>query len=346
MNVPLECPIKTAVGLVGSAPLVVIDLETEDQITGCAYLFAYIRPALKPLAQAVQELGEIVVGQPLAPLAIDQQIEQRLRLVGHTGLLRMASAGIDMAAWDALARSHELPLCEFLGSQTKSIRTYDSHSMDGAELGAKRAVLAAEMGFTAVKTKIGYGSVEEDLAVLHAVRTATGDRIGIMVDYNQSLDVPEAIRRGRILDQENLLWIEEPTLEGDYQGHARISGAIRTAVQMGENWLGIKEMSSALDAGACSFGMLDIMKIGGVTGWLRASSIALLKGLPLSSHLFQEFSAHLLAATPTAHWLERLDIAARIVEPNLVFKDGKAFISDRPGSGITWIESKIAEYEI
>jgi mandelate racemase len=346
VNVPLEYPIKTAVGLLGSAPLVLIDLETDDHVTGCAYLFAYIRPALKPLAQAVQELGEIVVGQPLAPIAIDQLIEQRLRLVGHTGLLRMASAGIDMAAWDALAKSHGLPLCELLGGEVKSIRAYDSHSMDGIELAAKRAALAAERGFTAMKTKIGYATVEEDLAVLKAIRAATGHQMSIMADYNQSLDVPEAIRRGRILDQENLLWVEEPTLEGDYHGHARIGASIRTPVQMGENWLGVNEMSRALDAGACSFGMLDIMKIGGVTGWLRASSLALLQGLPLSSHIFQEFSAHLLAATPTAHWLERLDIARPIVAPDLAFKDGKAVIPDLPGSGISWIESKVAEYEI
>jgi mandelate racemase len=183
--------------------------------------------------------------------------------------------------------------------------------MDGVQLATQRAVLAADAGFTAVKTKIGYATIEEDLAVIRSIRSATEGKIGIMVDYNQSLNVPEAIRRARILDGEDLIWIEEPTLENDYAGHHRIGAAIKTPIQMGENWLGFKEMNSSLEANASAFGMIDIMKIGGVTGWQRAAALGLLKGIPLSSHLFQEFSAHMLAVTPTAHWLERLISQAR-----------------------------------
>ncbi|MGC5799645.1 enolase C-terminal domain-like protein [Sphingomonas sp. NFX23] len=346
VDVPLEYPVKTAVGLVASSPLVLIDVETTDGVIGSAYLFAYIKPALKPLAETVDALAPIVIGQPLAPIEIDRLIEQRLRLVGHTGLFRMASAGIDMAIWDALAKQQKQPLYALLGAQARPIRTYDSHSMDGIALATKRAAQAAERGFTGLKTKIGYANVEEDVAVIRAIRAEAGDTMGIMADYNQSLDVPEAIRRGRVLDDENLIWLEEPTIERDYAGHARIGHAIRTPIQMGENWLGVTEMNWAIDAQACAFGMLDIMKIGGVTGWQRAASLALLKGLPLSSHLFQEFSAHLLAATPTAHWLERLDIAGPILEPLLTFKDGFAHLAEQPGAGIVWREDAIAKYSV
>jgi mandelate racemase len=344
VNVPLEYPVKTASGIVATAPLVLIDVETDAGVTGSSYIFAYIMPALKPLAEAVQALGELVAGQALAPHNIARLIDQRLRLVGHTGLLRMASAGIDMAAWDAMAKYHNSPLCRLLGAEPKPIQAYDSHSMDGVDLAVTRAVGAVAAGFTALKTKIGYPSVEQDLAVLRAIRGAVPDSIGIMADYNQSLDVPQAIHRGRLLDQENLTWLEEPTIERDYGGHARIGNAIRTPVQMGENWLGIAEMNCALEANACSYGMIDIMKIGGVTGWLQASAVALAHNLPLSSHLFQEFSAHVLAATPTAHWLERLDIAREIVEPRLTFRDGKAHLADEPGAGIVWREDAIRKF--
>lgn len=346
VDVPLEYPVKTASGLVATAPLVLIDVETSGGVIGHAYLFAYIRTALKPLAAAARELGDLIVGQQAAPIAIDQFIDKKLRLLGHTGVFRMASAGIDMALWDALAKGQGLPLYKLLGGQNTPIQTYDSHSMDGIDLATKRAVLAAKAGFKAIKTKIGYATVEEDLAVIHAISSATEWKIGIMVDYNQSLDVPEAIRRSRIIDGEGLIWIEEPTLENDYAGHRRIGDAIKTPIQMGENWLGFKEMDASLEAGASSFGMIDIMKIGGVTGWQRGAALGLLKGIPLSSHLFQEISAHVLAATPTAHWLERLDIAGPIVETDLTFKDGAATLTDRPGAGIAWIESAIAKYEV
>jgi len=125
---------------------------------------------------------------------------------------------------------------------------------------------------------------------------------------NQSLSVPEAIRRIHALD-EQLFWIEEPTLATDYAGHAAISREARAAIQLGENWWGIPDMSKSLAADASDFVMADVMKIGGVTGWLRAASLAESAGLPLSSHLYPEFSAHLLAVTPTCHWLEFVDWA-------------------------------------
>lgn len=346
VNVPLEFPVNTAVGLVASSPLVLIDLETDAGVTGSAYLFGYIPAALKPLAAAVREIGALVVDQPLAPLTIDALLDQRLRLIGNTGLLRMAASGIDMAAWDALAKSHRVPLARLLGGTPRPIRAYDSQSMDGVQGSTERAVKAAEAGFSAIKTKIGYPALADDVAVIRSVRRATEGRVSVMVDYNQSLTVPEAIHRGRVLDHEGVAWIEEPTLQQDYAGHARIAAAIRTPVQLGENWFGPDEMSKALDAGACALAMADIMKIGGVTGWLRAASLAQARGAPLSSHLFQEFSAHMLAVTPTADWLERLDIAGPILEPTLRYADGFAHLSDEPGAGIIWREEAIARYEV
>lgn len=164
------------------------------------------------------------------------------------------------------------------------------------------------------------------------------------MDYNQSLSVAEAIRRGKALEGEGIGWIEEPTRQEDYLGHARIRHAITVPVQMGENWFGIDEMTKALDAGAAALAMPDAMKIGGVTGWLRAAALAQSRGIPMSSHIFQEVSCHLLAVTPTAHLLERMDLAAPILEQPLRFEAGCAVIPDQPGVGIRWDEAAVARY--
>lgn len=346
VNVPLTYPIHTAVGTVASAPLVLLDLDTDAGVTGHAYLFAYTPVALKPLKQMVDEMASLIVDQPLAPSDLEQMLSQRFCLLGYTGLVRMAAAGIDMAAWDAVAKTRGLPLVQCLGGSLKRVKSYDSHSLDGETLATSRAVDAAEAGFRAVKTKIGYASLAEDLRVIRSMRRAVGDDFSIMVDYNQSLSVPEAIRRGLALQEEGLAWIEEPTLQYDYAGHARIREALSVPIQIGENWFGPEEMFKALSAGACDLAMPDMMKIGGVTGWLRASALAQQFSRPLSSHLFQEFSAHLLAVSPSADWLERLDIAGAIIEPTLEFKDGHAVIPNLPGVGIVWRESQIDKFTV
>ncbi|MBI3302147.1 MAG: hypothetical protein HYZ72_08750 [Deltaproteobacteria bacterium] len=126
------------------------------------------------------------------------------------------------------------------------------------------------------------------------VRRSVGTDILLMADYNQSLAVAEAVRRSAVLDNEGLYWIEEPTLAHDYLGHAQISREVKTPIQIGENWWGPHDMAKSLAAGASDYVMPDAMKIGGVTGWLRAAALAELAGLPISSHLFPEISAHLL----------------------------------------------------
>ena len=346
VDVPLRFPVHTAIGTVASAPLILIDLETDSGVTGCAYVFTYTRLALGPTMAMLDSLRHLIVGELLAPQALERKLERSFRLVGYTGIVRMACAGIDMAAWDALAKVQEVPLVKLLGGQPRPIRSYDSHSMDGARLATQRAGMAAEEGYRAIKTKIGYDTLQVDLDVIRAIRTAVGDRFEIMVDYNQSLDVPTAIHRGLALQDEGVTWIEEPTLQHDYTGHARIASALDVPIQIGENWFGPEEMFKSALAGASDLAMADVMKIGGVTGWLRCSALAQQFSLPLSSHLFQEFSAHLLAVTPTADWLERLDLAGAILEPCLTFKDGHAQIADLPGVGLEWRESEVARYLI
>ena len=344
VNVPLEYPVRTSVGTVATAPLVLIDIATDSGIVGRSYVFTYTPLALAATRELLVSLGAILAGQPAAPAEIDRLLEGRFRLLGATGFVRMVMAGIDMALWDAAAQKLGVPLVEMLGGKPHPIPAYDSHSMDGEALAVERAAKAAGQGFAAIKTKIGYPSLAEDIRVIRAIRQAVGDSVQILVDYNQSLSVPEAIRRGKALENEGVAWIEEPTRQEDYLGHARIRQALTIPVQMGENWFGIDEMTKALDAGATDLAMPDAMKIGGVTGWLRAAALAQSRGIPMSSHIFQEVSCHLMAVTPTGHLLERMDLAAPILAHPLVFEAGCAVIPDMPGTGIRWNEAAVQRH--
>ena len=165
-----------------------------------------------------------------------------------------------------------------------------------------------------------------------------------MVDYNQSLSVDEAICRLRHLDQEGLTWVEEPTLAHDFSGHAEIARQSTTPIQCGENWWGSLDMRHGIDARASDLVMPDVMKIGGVTGWVQAAGLAHANGMRVSSHLWPEISAQLLCATPTAHWLEYADWWNPILAEPLKINNGMALIEDRPGSGIEWNEQAISGY--
>jgi mandelate racemase len=344
VRVPMVELHRTASGTITESPLVLTDLLTDEGIVGRSYVFCYSALALKPVALLVKGLEPLIAGQPVAPLEIARLLSERFRLLGPQGLTGIAAAAIDMAAWDALARAHDLPLARLLGGTLKPIPAYGATGYDGADGSARVATQWAERGFRGVKAKIGYPDVSEDVAVVRAMRGAVGDGVSLMVDYNQSLAPSEAIARGRRLDDEALTWIEEPTRADDYAGHASIAREVRTPIQCGENWWGPHDMRKAIDAGASDYMMTDVMKIGGVTGWLRAAALAEAEGIRLSNHLFVEISAQLLCVTPTAHWLEYAEWFNPVIEQPLRIVDGCAVPDDRPGSGIEWNEQAVERY--
>ena len=182
--------------------------------------------------------------------------------------------------------------------------------------------------------------------MIRAMRGAVGEDMAIMVDYNQSLTPTDAIQRLRVLDEEGLTWVEEPTLAHDYAGHALIAKAARTPIQCGENWWGTLDMQHAIAAGACDYLMPDVMKIGGVTGWQRAAALAQVNGLRVSSHLWPEISAHLLCCTPTAHWLEYADWWNPILKQPVRVDRGWVNIDGVIGTGVEWNEAVVDQFLI
>ncbi len=344
VRVPMTEPHQTASGVITESPLVLTDIVTDTGISGHSVVFTYTSAALKPTAQLIQNLEALIKGKVLAPAQIEQELVKRFRLLGTQGLVGMALAAIDMALWDALARVHNLPLVRLLGGMEKPIRPYGAVGYDGMQGCAKAAEGWAKRGFVGIKAKIGYPTVQEDVAVVHAMREAAGNDMSIMVDYNQCLTPAEAIERLRVLDDEGLTWVEEPTLAHDYAGHALVARAARTPIQCGENWWGALDMQHAIDAQASDFVMPDVMKIGGVTGWLRAAALAHTKGIRMSNHLWPEISARLLCCTPTAHWLEYADWWNPILREPLHVEKGTAIVDNAIGSGVDWNEEAVRRF--
>lgn len=346
VNPPLPTPHPTASGNIASAPLVLLDLHTREGVVGRAYVFVYQAAMLGPVVGLATSIGETLQGDAVAPFAIEQTLQDRFRLLGPQGLTGMVMALIDMAAWDALGHALGLPLYALLGGERRSVRAYHSLGMGGREAAAQEAQASARLGFQVVKLKVGYERVEDDIAAVRAARNVLGDTAQAMVDYNQTLSVPEAIRRCRLLSGEALLWVEEPVSHRDFEGMAKVAREADVPLQAGENWWGISDMVRSIAVGASDFAMLDVMKIGGVTGWLRAAALAHAHALPVSSHLFPEASAHLLAVTPTAHFLEWQDWAEAILTKPVRPTGGTVLPSDAPGLGLAWDEAAVTRYAV
>jgi mandelate racemase len=355
VEVPMTYALGTSQARITRAPLLLIDLETEEGVTGRTYLFCYLSAAAPAMAAMLDEIGRMVAGDRVAPVQLWGKLAQRFMLIGVQGVVRMAMAGLDVAAWDALAIAAGVPLATFLGANVDNLGTkpqpiaaYNSCGlglMTPAEVADEAEKLLAR-GFRAVKLRLGYPTLKEDLAAVHAVRQRIGDDVALMVDYNQALSVPDALARGRALDAENIYWLEEPIRHDDYAGCASLAKALTTLIQIGENFSLPVAMETALAAGAADYMMPDLERIGGITGWRQAAVLAAEHRIKMSSHLFPEVSAHLLAATPTRHFLEYMDWADVLVQEPLRIVDGHALIPDRPGNGLVWDQAKVARFRM
>ncbi len=345
VDAPLARPLTTAVGKIPSAPLVLIDVVTAQGVVGRSYIFGYSPVTLRPLVELISNLAETLLGKSVSPVQRMRDFDGAFRLLGRQGLLGMAISGLDMAFWDALGRAQDLPVVRLLGGEEEPIPAYDSFGVVDTERDAAEIETSLEQGFKAIKIKIGVGDLRQDVETVAAVRRIIGADIRLMVDYNQSLTVPEAIRRINRLAEYDLHWVEEPVPAEDLTGHAKVRASTPVPIQTGENWWFPEDIARAISLNACDFAMLDLMKIGGVTGWLRAAGQAEGASLPVSSHIFLEASAHVLAVTPTAHFLEHLDIAGAVLREPLKIEDG-ALRPRGPGLGIEWDDEAVSQYAL
>jgi mandelate racemase len=340
---PMARPVKNAFGVIDAAPLVLIDVSTDQGVTGRSYIFAYSKMTLKPLTHLIEEIGRDFAGKPIVPFDLMAAMDAKFRLLGWQGLVGMAVSGLDMAFWDALGRIADKPLVELLGGSARPMKAYDSYGAVDPARDERDLRRSLEQGFRAIKIKGGTGDAADDERVVKGVRALLGPDIALMLDFNQSLDPAEATRRIARLAPYDLYWIEEPVPQEDLLGHAKVRATSPTPIQAGENWWFPRGFAEAIAAGASDFIMPDLMKVGGVTGWLGVAGQADAASIPMSSHLFAEASAHMLAVTPTAHWLEVLDIAGGILTNPIRIVDG-ALTARGPGLGLEWNEAKVAKY--
>lgn len=307
----LHTQIRTADGLVGNSVVYVPSL-------------ALLKGAIAVASGLGIELGE---GRRTA---FDHASTMRRKLWawGHEGVGACALSALELALLDAVSQHAGTPIAALFGATAKTLAVYGGIGLGDVVDTVREAERLVDAGHRALKLKLGHLTLEEDLSVLAAVRQSVGDSVRLMVDYNQSLSVDEAIRRGQALEPFDLVWIEEPISAADLEGHAAVASALRTCLQSGENWWHLERIRRAIELHACDAVMLDPAKLG-VYAWLEGARIAERAGLPVSSHLSPHLCSQLLNTTTAPGWLECTDWWDAFVGPTKV-REGFVQPSDAP----------------
>ena len=341
----LKRPVVARIATITDWPLILIDLKTKEGVVGRSYLEPYVVKSMNYLVPALRDMGAMLEGHELAPAELFETARKSLHFVGYEGMAMIAVSGIDMAAWDALAKAAGMPLCTLLGGSPGPVRAYNSNGLwlgSPPEVADEAIELRDEGRFDGLKLRLGREDPRDDLATIDAVRGTVGEDIRLMIDFNQGLDMSEALRRCHMLDDLGLAWLEEPVVYDNFDGYAQLAKELKTPLQIGENFYGPRDLHLALRSRACDFVMPDLMRIGGVTGWLRASAIAGAAGIPMSTHLYPEVGAHVMRVTETAHWLEWQDWADPVLAKPYEIRDSHLHIPDTPGVGLAWNEEVVA----
>ena len=314
------------------------ELETTEGRTGLG--FGYSKRAGGPAQFAhAKEIADNLLGED--PNDIDRL---RVKLlwagasVGRSGVAVQAIAAIDVALWDLKSKRAGLPLSKLIGAHRDSIRCYNtSGGFLNAPLEAilDNATKSREAGIGGIKIKVGHPDHKIDFERLTAMREHLGDEFPLMVDANQQWDRPTAMRMCKAMEEFNLIWIEEPLDAYDYEGHAELTREIATPIATGEMLTSVAEYQKLIDLHSCDFIQPDAPRIGGVSEFLKLTTLAANAGLQLAPHFAMEIHSHLAATYPIEPWVEHFDWLDPLFNEHMEIRDGRMIVSDRPGLGVT-----------
>jgi len=336
----------------GTRPFVTLEVETDAGVQGIGV--TYFGGALTgALRSAVDSLGALAVGEyPLRVEAIAKKLHDAASFSGPAGIFTLALSAIDMALWDIKGKALNLSLWKLLGGARERVPTYASGALmrgltlDKASASARRLV---EKGFREVKMQLalpGDTSPEREIERVRVIRESVGPGTTLMVDINQRWRIEQAIDIGRRIEEFNLGWLEDVTTADDFAGLARVADALSTPVTGGEYVWGIAPFRHMLEARSVDIVMIDLVRVGGITQWLKVAGMAEAFNLPVVSHLIPEVHVHLIGAIPNGLTVEYMPWLTRLFEEVPLPVKGELSMPAAPGLGLAFDQSALKHYGV
>ena len=335
-------------------PIVILRIGTDDGIEGIAVTF-YGGAITRSLKAAVDDLGALTIGEdPLRLEAVIAKLRAAAGGSGPGGVFTLALAAIDIALWDIRGKALNQPLWKLLGGARERVATYASGSLRRT-LTLDEVVSAAgrlkDKGFREMKTQLalpGDTSPAKEVERMRRVREAIGSDIKLMCDINQRWRPEQAIDIGRRVEDAGvgLFWLEDVTAHDDYAGIARVNAALATPICGGELVYGIVPFRHMIEARSVDYVMIDLIRVGGVTQWMKVAGMAEAFNLPVVSHVIPEIHSHLVAAVPNGLTVEYMGWMLTLFEGTAGFDNGELVLSDRPGLGLTFNQETINRFGV
>lgn len=353
LNIPEDDPLANMPEEEGrTRPVVILRLRTDNGLEGIGVTF-YGGKMTGSLRVAVEELLDLTVGED--PLRIEH-IVTKLRSgtgdsCGPGGIFTLALSAIDIALWDIKGKALELPLWKLLGGHRDRVPTYASGALrrgltdDQAQQAARTLV---SKGFREMKTQMalpGNPTPEDEIRRVRVIRDAIGPNIKLMCDINQRWRPEQAIDIGSRIEDVGLFWLEDVTAADDYAGLARVTAALTTPIAGGEYLWGIAPFRHMIEARSVDIVMVDIVRAGGVTQWMKIAGMAEAFNLPIVSHVMPEILVHMVAACPNGLTVEYMPWMLCLYEETPVVENGEMILPDTPGLGLKFDEKAIASFK-
>ncbi len=336
----MDKPIGSALGQLTGFGCILVTVHTDEGISGENLIFTLNNRRTKVLVQMVEDLTDVIVGFDAGHIAAFwARAWTSINFLGHQGVSVVGISAIDGALWDALGKARNMPIYRMLGGAKSRIPAYHSGGLwldRSIEALVDEALGFKQAGWKAMKMRLGLADPREDIARVRAVRDAIGPDIRLMADANQGKTESEAIRLGRMLEEFNLTWFEEPLPAWDLAGLARVAQALDTPIASGETEYTRYGFRRMLELRSADILMPDLQRVGGVSEFVRVAHMAESHDVPVSSHLFPETSLQVLGGLSNSIFLEYMPWFSPLYNESLEFENGDAIVPERPGWGFTF----------
>lgn len=350
VDVPLPKPIRSAIHVINSATCVLVTIDTDEGVSGEGMAFTINGARIRSVEALIQDLEPMILGRdPHDSAAIWEEMWSALNFVGQKGIPLIGMSAIDTALWDIVGKAAGKPLHKLFGAARDKVPAYASGglwmSLSVDEL-RQQAQEFLDQGHRAMKVRLGKGSVAANIERVEAVRDVIGNDIRLMADANQSLTVKEAIRLGRELERFDLTWFEEPIPCWDFDGHAQIREALDTPLASGETEYSRYGMRQMIETKACDILMPDLERIGGYTEFRRSAALAAAFDIPVTPHLFTEYSLCMAGSLSNCFIVEHMPWFAPLYSESMEIVDGEIEIPTRPGHGFTFNKDAVDRFRM
>lgn len=349
LSIPMERPFVSINPRDRINPIIV-QLFTDDGAEGIGLVFTWNDRQIASLIATIEDLKEVVMGQNvLRHEEAWQKLWRATRFMGHTGYVISAFSAIDMALWDLKAKALGVPVAHLLGGYRDEVPVYASHklfrqwSLKELQEDAQDLV---QKGFTALKMNLGDKDLTEEIERVRTVRETVGDKVDILIDVNWAWAPTLTLKMGRLLEPYNVYWIEDPLDSEDPNDLAKVADALDTPIAIGETFSTKKGFRPLLERGSGDILIVDIQRVGGVTEFMKVAALAQAWNRSVASHIFHEFSIHMIAAIPNGLIVEYMPWWELIYEEPPQVTNGLMKISKEPGWGLKLNQATLKKYAL